>query len=367
MSRTNSNQLAELKRAGYPFNPTRPSNWFAGILNGLLSQNRQTDRIDLLGERTLKQMNILTRGKRRAFLLKQVEKAIWTLCGRNVLILYTPTRVKLHPDLSQAKLDKLVNSWPLLWEQEALANKDGNDGRDAGSEEGTDAAIATDNSEDEMGNTSVTDDEEGDLLTITARLPKITIPNHNNRQDRGISSQPGLFSDEDISGPWAAETADAFSKLLSDLSGLDQTVDSPGVPTHLPGETPPQSCLVRMAEASTLLLQPIADAIQKADPSMLLRGISQRSAIIDCTDGSQIDIELRRNGEVRIFVSFPEALLIDVLRHIGSQWLDLVVAIDPKGRYGIQRTIPPATSPSSLAYILLNDIQALEDAAGSAR
>jgi hypothetical protein len=109
--------IAELRRSGFAFDPSRPANWYAGILQSLLSKVRQSDRIDLLAERTLKQMDILTRGNRRAVILEQVEKSIKRLCSQNVLNQYRPDRVQLQPGLLKAKLDRYLAEKPVLWER----------------------------------------------------------------------------------------------------------------------------------------------------------------------------------------------------------------------------------------------------------
>ncbi len=114
--------IAELKRAGYAFDPSRAANWYAGILQSLLSKGHQSDRIDLLAERTLKQMDILTRGNRRAVILEQVEKSIKRLCSLNVLNQYRPDRVRLQPGLPKAKLERYLAERPVPWESETSTN-----------------------------------------------------------------------------------------------------------------------------------------------------------------------------------------------------------------------------------------------------
>ena len=121
MPKTAAMTLAELKRVGYPFNPTRASNWYGGILASLLAKKHRSDRIDLLAERTLKQMDIDTRGNRRTVILKQVEKAIRSLCAKNILNQYTPERVRIQSGVNLTKFDRYLAQKPLPWSEEEAA------------------------------------------------------------------------------------------------------------------------------------------------------------------------------------------------------------------------------------------------------
>lgn len=347
MSRKNANRLAELKRAGFPFDPTRPSNWFAGILRSLLARNHPTDRVDLLAKQTLKQMSILTKGERREFILRQVESAIQQLCNKNVLLLYTPTRVRFWDGLSQTKLERYLNTRPVRWSDRALP---GRIGGDPGLPE------PDGDSEPVMGDT-------GDLFEDDAfpTLPKIGIAIDPISSDEGASTMPGSPLPESLLSPWAPEENRIIDSLLP-RSHEDELEPTNLLPVSSTVENGEAGRLRGERDTSNSRLKDVVGAIQDRDESMNVFALEERTAVLDSSHGGQIDLEWRRGGELRIFVSFPGTELTKVLRHVGSRWLNLVVALDERGRHGVQRIIPADTAPSAVAAVLLKDVEALEDA-----
>jgi hypothetical protein len=362
VSKTTAATLAELKRAGYPFNPTRHSNWYGGILASLLAKNHHTDRIDLLAERTLKQMDILTRGNRRVVILKQVEKAIRSLCGKNVLNQYKPDRVRFQHGVSQTKIDRYLAGEPLPWAEEEAAVAAGETSEDdceGDSEADVAEVIAAQNDgPDSPPPTPVDDDESLSIMPVgLPHLQPVVGPDpeaiplalRGGRSDRG----------DPLMSPAASK---ALSLLL--LSGSGQL--GAQITTNPPEDsTGPLGAPVGSPTVTSSLLTPYIEAIRAIDPTVRIRTQFARQAILIVGLGCEIDIEWRRTGEVRAFVCFPSESLNNVLRHIGATWADLRVAVDPQGRPGVQRMMPSATAPADLAVALLRDVQTLDDAMGT--
>lgn len=360
MPTTNASRLAELKRAGYPFNPTRPSNWFSGILQTLQARNRPTHRIDLLAEDTLKQMEIVTRGSRREFILKQVEKAILKLCSLNVLRPYGSSRVEIWPDLASAKLDRHLKAGPLPWDEET-SNAGTGDNDDAGSDAEIDDALKAHDDGNEVAGGQIDGGSVSDLPPSPPKLPPIRVNSDLFGDPPGHQENLGL--DDAESKTWSEEESGALSTLLA----TESKNEVKSLLDRIQLEPDTRVGADKGNGWSPSLLQPIVDAILAADPSLCLHSIAQRAAVLACEGDSQIELEWRRNGEVRVFLVFQEPSLNDVLRHIGAQWLNLVVAIDGRGRYGIQRTVSAVAAPSAVAVTVLSDVQALEDAAVRAK
>lgn len=359
MSKTVAVTLAELKRAGYPFNPTRASNWYGGILASLLDKKHRSDRIDLLTERTLKQMDIDTRGNRRTVILKQVEKAIRSLCAKNILNQYTPERVRIQSGVNQTKLDRYLARKPLPWSEEEAAVSLADpisDHDEEGGEAYAAESITSQNDQPDLFSAAPSDEDHplGSMPVGLPHLPPIVKP--------VLDTAPSF---------WRAETADegeirspeanrALSQLLP--RGFDLPISEAVTPPHGPSSAPPG---IPIGSSSQSTLNALIEAIRERDPSIAVRNQLARQAVLIAGEGCEIEVEWRRTGELRAFLCFPHVALSSVLRHIGATWADLRVAIDPQGRAGVQRMMSAATAPEDLAVMLLADIQTLDDAMSS--
>lgn len=361
MSKTTAATIAELKRAGYPFDPTRVSNWYGGILASLLAKAHKTDRIDLLAERALKQMDILTRGNRRAIILRQVEKAIRSLCSKNLLNQYAPNRVRIQHGVTQAKLDRYLAEKPLPWAEEEAVAASGAPGDDPeGSSEADAAEVIAAQDDGPEPPRAVPDEDDEPLSSMPVGLPQL-----RRVDESGLASSPGQEEARWTDGGESTlkpEASRALARLLPSESdcAMDRMAPPASAGPHLPHEPAVATPAITYSP-----LIPLIDAIQSMDPSVQIRAQFARQAILIASEGCEIDIEWRRTGEVRAFVCFPTESLNNVLRHVGTTWADLRVALDQQGRSGIQRVSPSATTPNEFAVRLLQDLQVLDDAMGT--
>lgn len=361
--------IAELKRAGYAFDPSRAANWYAGILQSLLSKGHQSDRIDLLAERTLKQMDILTRGNRRAVILEQVEKSIKRLCSLNVLNQYRPDRVRLQPGLPKAKLERYLAEKPVPWESETNPVPVGRRSRETQDEDSDGSHRPPhDDQQTSLFDNFDPDQDEGALpFPPAVRLPRIAAvadaSDSPEAEEAPSPNSPDALSDD----PWAAETSAALASLLSHEQTGAAPIDPAGTSTNqLASLGDRDEALAGVSEFSDSPLQPLVAAIMALDSTMRPRQTGARQCSLTSTHGFELELEWRRYGEVRAFIGFPQRCLESVLRLVGGAWLDLVVGIDPKGRYGVHRTLPsPIPQADNAAKLLLRDVQVLDDALAS--
>lgn len=359
MPKTAAMTLAELKRVGYPFNPTRASNWYGGILASLLAKKHRSDRIDLLAERTLKQMDIDTRGNRRTVILKQVEKAIRSLCAKNILNQYTPERVRIQSGVNLTKFDRYLAQKPLPWSEEEAAVSSADPASDLDQEGGEaySAEVITSQNDQPDLFSAAPSEEDNPLGSRPVGLPHL----------------PPLVTPvlDTTSSIWRAEMEDggeirspeanrALSQLLP--SGFDLPITKAMIPLHGASSVPPG---IPSGVPAPSTLNALIEAIQERDPSLAVRSQLARQAVLIAGEGCELEIEWRRTGELRAFLCFPHVALSSVLRHIGATWADLRVAIDPQGRTGVLRMMTAATPPGELAAMLLRDIQTLDDAMGT--
>lgn len=356
MPKTAARTLAELKRAGYPFNPTRASNWYGGILASLLAKKHRSDRVDLLAERALKQMDIDTRGNRRTVILKQVEKAIRSLCAKNILNQYTPERVRIQSGVNLTKLDRYLAQKPLPWSEEEAALSSADPASDHDEEGGEAYSAEAFTSQDDQSDlfSAAPPEEDYPLSSRPVGLPHLP-PIVTPVLDTTPSIWPAEMEDGgEIRSP---EAIRALSQLLP--RGFDLPITEAMIPLHGTSSVPPGT---PSGVPSLSTLNALIEAIQERDPSIAVRNQSVRQVVLIAGEGCEIEIEWRRTGELRAFLCFPHVALSNVLRYIGATWADLRVVIDPQGRAGVQRMLSASTAPVELAVILLRDIQTLDDA-----
>lgn len=358
MPKTAAMTLAELKRVGYPFNPTRASNWYGGILASLLAKKHRSDRIDLLAERTLKQMDIDTRGNRRTVILRQVEKAIRSLCANNILNQYTPERVRIQSGVNLTKLDRYLARKPLPWSEEEAAVSSADPASDhdmEGGESYSAEASASQNDQPDLFSAAPSEEDNplGSRPVGLPHLPPIVTP--------VLDAAPSIWRAEMADGGEirSPEANRALSQLLP--RGFDLPISEAMIPLDGASSVPPG---IPSGVPSPSTLNALIEAIQERDPAIAVRNQLARQAVLIAGEGCEIEIEWRRTGELRAFLCFPHVALSNVLRHIGATWADLRVVIDPQGRAGVQRMMSAATAPVELAVMLLRDIQTLDDAMG---
>lgn len=305
-------------------------------------------------------MEIITRGSRRAFILKQVEKAIRSLCSKGILNQYNHGRVCVQDGVSEAKFKRYLDETPLPWEAEeaaAAAEDPATDGDEVGTEEDVAEAIAAQN--DGPDHVPQTSDEDDELLSgRPVGLPPLRPLVEPDSDDPRLSPPPEEQTEEG-GYSMSPEATRALIELLQPTSEHPKTgVDTPQAGTPAAPHATPTG-----GTAATLQpLMPYVEAVLSIDPTMRIRTQSARQAVIVAGEGCEIDMEWRRTGEVRSFVRFPSEALNKVLRHIGLSWADMRVAVDQQGRPGLQRLMRPAPSPADFAVELMRDIQSLDDA-----
>lgn len=163
--------------------------------------------------------------------------------------------------------------------------------------------------------------------------------------------------------PWGEEADNALKSLLPPDKTDAEPIDSAWTSTNTPASLDNRDeALAGVPEIVGSPLQPLVAAIVAIDSTLRSQQTSMKQCSLTSTDGFKIELEWRRNGEVRAFIGFPPRGLESVLQRVGTKWLDLVVGIDPKGRYGVLRKLPSTTPPADNAVKLLRDVQELDDA-----
>lgn len=369
MSTKASATLRLLKRSGFPFDPTRPSNWFAGILSCLQAQPHQTDRIDLLASRALLQMEILTRGSRRVFILKQVTKAIEKLCSKNVLNIYTPNRVRIQPGLSQSKLNYYQTIAISSWDEEVKSINDYSttddnyeitkiNEKNIGHETAAAAAAAADDDVDdddadadgfELVDQDQIDDEYGDMsVEIPIILPRLNEYQSIKNEINELQEMENTDCRNVKNSAWGIEENAALNALLPTYEAtFDARTSSNQSQIGNKGKSP---------------LQPLISAICEQDGAIVVQSHHERTARLISNDLIRIELEWRRTGEIRSFIIFPEPELENVLKHVGHYWINLVIGLNFNGVYGAQRVFQSTTPVNVISKQLLSDLQAIDDA-----
>lgn len=363
MTPPNASLLIAFRRDGFRFDPTQISNWFGGIVGTLQARSRPSCKISALADQTLKHLHILTRGSRRSFILKQVERAIHHLCTKEVLLFYNADRVKLHPKLTSDRLAQYQKKVPLPWESKAWPEKNQSDDDHGAQMDIIDVITANDDGVAEPVVTVSDDHEDAPDLAILPGLRGFSASNDRlaivgNEVFEVPSTSPCRLE------RWAKEAADALEGLFPKPETL------PGGPTPDPmsARLSTQSCAEFALEttgADALCpLDLIINAIARRDPTLRLSARVPRAVTLSYQVGESIDLKWRPNGEVRVFVQFLESSLRDVLMHIGRLRLNAVVAIDSRERCGLQRTIEAGTPPDIAAEQILHDVSLLDDVLG---
>lgn len=377
MARRTDKTIAEIKRSGFLFDPCKPQNWHAGILHSILGMTHKSDRIDLLAERTLKTMEIDTRGQRRQVILKLVQKAIRDLCSRNVLTQYQDNRVKLAPGLRPQRLSQYLDGGPQPWLKDPartgsstqpglfsprLPIAEGSSSHEGWEEEGG----LNDDVPLEVGPTAPSPSGNRGRTAPPIVLPRLRTANNTLFEDR---TEPDReleeHADDRDDHRWHEEASSALNLLLGGGSAdaLGNEVSEPDGDTKLTG---PGGGNLHKKPPARVVLKMLIDGILERDPSLQQRCVQARSAVLACDEDIEIRLEVLLQGDVRYRLVFPSDRLERVLRHLGMQWKEVPVGIDNSGRPAIQRAIAAGTGIGTIINRLLGDMQDLEDSAGPA-
>jgi hypothetical protein len=316
-----------LRNVGFPFDPLKSSNWYSGIVQAFLQGERRSAPIDSITDRTLKVLGIRTRAKRRTFLVKQITKAIRQLCNQGVIHEYTPNKIRLLHEDNSDKVQRLVAKKPQAW---AVA--------DDTSTEVDDETAAEVAALDEGGNFDVDQDREDGEEEPSPK--PLTLPTLSR-------AQPDLDRPDcggvDVGHSGESEGAnDVIGRLLRTTTIL-----------------PPAAAKANNGDAHPSIAG-IRDAIEKIAPDLLVipTGRTLRS---DYKDG-RLSVEVRRDGSLRISITFSATILAPVLRRVALLWHDSPIGVDEQGNPAIYRTWGADVDAHAAAHQILDDLQFIDDA-----
>jgi len=295
-------------------------------------------------------MDILTRGGPREFILSQINKSISKLCTTGVLIAYGSGRVRLNEALSPARLNQLLNSRPVPWE--------------AGESAVSDRPLTSDRrNQQSLFPDPFDDDDIGDISVPI--LPPISLPRGRPAFDEenagGCGDTDGdSQGEEDTAGTWGKEQSDIVKVLFGDDS--DEHGDA-GAEAAIAqgGASDGSNDAIKITDGGNSPLGPLVSGILALDETIKENFCSRRTASICVSQECAINLELRRSGELRVFISFPKDRLGAVLRGIGSSWKNVTVGENQEGVVGVQSVITLPTEPNAFARKISEHLDFLED------
>ncbi len=264
----------------------RLNNWHGAIIKGLCSGERRSASIDSLSDRALRALNILSRKNRRQFLLKQIARAIKQLCNQGVLFETAPGRVKLLHEVDSDRVQRLLAKPTHPWTDEVAAPA-----------ESSDDQVELDEADDDDEDDSVEEDAEEIPIPRLPALKAATFGSSKPEIRVAPEDSDGLDSDQraalDVLSPSDIPVSDA-TRFVEMAHG--NRSEGP-VPAGLPAQL-------------SALQEHLASV---ADVRWHVAGRVAKGRI----DTHDVQVELRRDGGLRVRLAFPSERLSAVLhRHV---------------------------------------------------